>query len=136
MVVAAGAGSGKTYVLVERFMGLVRDGVAPDRLLTITFTEQAAREMKERIGHALAKEGVPDARRVAEACDDALVWPAFANEGDDRADFPGFEDDTRGASLEAHADLLARLLAPGDHLVGVGGEVLQIAGTLACLADQ
>ena len=66
VVVAAGAGSGKTYVLVERFMGLVREGVAPDRLLTITFTEQAAREMKERIGHALAKEGVPEARRVAE----------------------------------------------------------------------
>lgn len=66
VVVAAGAGSGKTFVLVERFMGLVREGIAPDRLLTITFTEQAAREMKERIGHALAGEGFPDARRVAE----------------------------------------------------------------------
>jgi len=66
VVVAAGAGSGKTFVLVERFMGLVREGIAPDRLLTITFTEQAAREMKERIGEALAAEGFPDARRVAE----------------------------------------------------------------------
>gem|GEM_PF-116777 len=67
VVVAAGAGSGKTYVLVERFMGLVRDGAHPERLLTITFTEKAAREMSERIGNALEGEGYPDARRVIEA---------------------------------------------------------------------
>src|SRR5687768_232110 len=64
--VAAGAGSGKTFVLVERFVGLVRDGIDPDRILTITFTEKAATEMAERIGKALEKQGRPDARRAVE----------------------------------------------------------------------
>lgn len=56
--VSAGAGSGKTFVLVERFVGLVRDGLAPDEILTITFTDKAAREMGERIGRALEREGL------------------------------------------------------------------------------
>jgi ATP-dependent exoDNAse (exonuclease V) beta subunit len=56
--VSAGAGSGKTFVLVERFVGLVRDGLAPEQILTITFTDKAANEMAERIGKALDKEGL------------------------------------------------------------------------------
>ncbi len=48
--VSAGAGSGKTGVLVERFCRLVRDElVDPREILTVTFTEKAAKEMKERI---------------------------------------------------------------------------------------
>jgi ATP-dependent helicase/nuclease subunit A len=66
VVVAAGAGSGKTLVLVERFAGLVADGIEPERILTITFTERAAAEMTERIGHALAERGRSDARRALE----------------------------------------------------------------------
>lgn len=54
--VAAGAGSGKTFVLVERFIALVRDGADPREILTITFTEKAAREMRERIGKGLGAE--------------------------------------------------------------------------------
>jgi ATP-dependent exoDNAse (exonuclease V) beta subunit len=52
--VAAGAGSGKTFVLVERFVELVRSGADPREVLTITFTERAAREMRERIAKELA----------------------------------------------------------------------------------
>ncbi|MEA2388520.1 MAG: ATP-dependent helicase UvrD/PcrA, partial [Thermoleophilaceae bacterium] len=47
LFVSAGAGSGKTRVLVERFVAaVVEDGVAVDRLLAITFTEKAAAEMR------------------------------------------------------------------------------------------
>ena len=66
MILRASAGSGKTFVLVERFMRLVREGVRPDRILTITFTERAALEMTERIGRALEAAGHEDARRLVE----------------------------------------------------------------------
>ncbi len=48
--VSAGAGSGKTEVLVQRFCGIVRDGRATvDEILAVTYTEKAAKEMKQRI---------------------------------------------------------------------------------------
>ncbi|KUO96296.1 helicase-exonuclease AddAB subunit AddA [Ferroacidibacillus organovorans] len=54
ILVSAGAGSGKTSVLVERVLTRVLDeGLDLDRLLIVTFTEAAALEMKERIKHAI-----------------------------------------------------------------------------------
>jgi ATP-dependent helicase/nuclease subunit A len=67
VVLEASAGTGKTYVLVERYLNLLRHGVDPANILAMTFTRKAAAEMRGRILAELKQ-------RAAAAADDQQIW--------------------------------------------------------------
>ena len=58
ILVSAGAGSGKTAVLTERVIRKIKDGISVSKLLVLTFTNEAAKEMKSRIRDAITKENL------------------------------------------------------------------------------
>src|SRR5258706_87573 len=77
--VSANAGSGKTHVLVQRVIRLLLAGVAPEKILCITFTKAAAANMAERVfstlGHWVTLDDSDLDARIADA---AIVGAAAA----------------------------------------------------------
>ena len=76
LLVLAGAGSGKTRVLTSKIAWLVREcAVAPWRILAVTFTNKAAREMKERVETMLG-ERAKDAQVSGYRCyfETGMLW--------------------------------------------------------------
>ena len=90
VAILASAGSGKTFALTSRFLALVLSGVAPERILAVTFTRAAASEILDRLLKRLceasrgdreaskleallrANDSVPVPRLTAATCRDAL----------------------------------------------------------------
>ena len=68
ILISAGAGSGKTAVLTERIVSLIKEGHPIESLLVLTFTNLAADEMKERVRKKLTKE------KDNELCKEALKY--------------------------------------------------------------
>ena len=102
--VTAGAGAGKTGVLVARFISLLQTGVSPENIVAITFSRKATAEMSERLQSELQHMAMTDSR--------ARQW---------LVDLPSVQISTlhalagqilRRFALEAHIDPSFRILEP------------------------
>jgi ATP-dependent helicase/nuclease subunit A len=125
----AGAGTGKTGVMVERYCRLVcDDGVSPDAILAFTFTDKAAAELRQRIRAELARRAELGSERAAAVlagigaawvttihgfCNRLLAAHPVAAGID-----PGFRvldaPEAARAAREAFDEALAEFLADGD----------------------
>jgi DNA helicase II / ATP-dependent DNA helicase PcrA len=122
LLILAGAGSGKTRVLTMRMANLIHHGVAADRILALTFTNKAAREMRTRLNALLGRS--PQGLWVGtfHAIATRMLRP-HADRIGYRAGFTIFdEDDSRSILKRTLADLE---LDPKKH---------QVAGLLAAIS--
>jgi ATP-dependent exoDNAse (exonuclease V) beta subunit len=129
VLLEAGAGTGKTGVMVDRYCRLVCDsGLAPDAVLAFTFTEKAAAELRRRIRAELARRAERGSERAAAVlagiggawittihgfCNRVLAAHPVAAGVD-----PGFRvldaPEAGRAAREAFDDALVEFLAEGD----------------------
>jgi DNA helicase-2/ATP-dependent DNA helicase PcrA len=122
LLILAGAGSGKTRVLTMRIANLIRHGVEPERVLALTFTNKAAREMRARLRTLIGRS--PEGLWVGtfHAIATRMLRP-HADRLGYRAGFTIFdEDDSRSILKRALAELD---LDPKKH---------QVAGLLAAIS--
>lgn len=121
LAVTAGAGSGKTFVLVERYMHLLRDSAIP-RIAAVTFTDAAATEMRQRVRRAvMADDALVHHRRdldnavigtvhslalrlLREHPFDAGIDPSAAVLGDDEAEL--LRREASAGAIDAAAEAL------------------------------
>lgn len=143
LLVLAGAGTGKTRVITYRIAELVRSGIRPQRILAVTFTNKAAREMRDRalalLGRRRREEAPPEISTFHSLCVrilrrhiTLLGYPAdFAiyDRGDQEAVARNALREIRVASDR---------LRPGDLLARIGAWKSQSIGAAAAheLADE
>ena len=72
--VAANAGSGKTHVLAQRVINLLLQGVAPEKILCITFTKAAAANMAKRVFDTLASASATGSATFLSRMPAAALW--------------------------------------------------------------
>ncbi len=112
LLVLAGAGSGKTRVITAKIAHLIEQGVEPSRIVAITFTNKAAREMRERAQSLLKKQGkAGEAGKVVVATFHAFGLRILRTEAKAAGLKPGFSI-FDPADLEA---VVAELIATSDR---------------------
>jgi ATP-dependent exoDNAse (exonuclease V) beta subunit len=154
VLLEAGAGTGKTGVMVDRYCRLVCDaGLSPDAILAFTFTDKAAAELRQRIRAELARRAEAGSERAAAAlagiggawvttihgfCNRVLAAHPVAAGVD-----PGFRvldaPEAARAAREAFDDALVEFLADGDAAkeeTVAAFDVESLRGTIAAIHDE
>ncbi|RIK98328.1 MAG: double-strand break repair helicase AddA [Proteobacteria bacterium] len=108
--VSANAGSGKTHVLVQRVVRLLLNGVAPERILCITFTKAAAANMAERVFTTLGRWIALDDAGLDAAIREAGATPSPRLRRRARALFAEALDTPGGLKVQTIHALCTRLL--------------------------
>ena len=126
LLVLAGAGTGKTRVITHRIAALIQSGIKPERILAVSFTNKAAREMRERamalLGKRRAKSAtVPEISTFHSLC--VRVLRRHANRLGYPAQFSIYDrGDQETVARKALRDIRVgdKTLRPGD-LIGLIG---------------
>jgi ATP-dependent DNA helicase Rep len=110
LLVVAGAGSGKTRVIIEKITHLVQQlGMPPQKIAAITFTNKAAREMKERLGKRL---NGAKAAEITVSTFHSLGWKILRTHHAEMGYRPGITILDEGDSMNVVRDLLPEGTAP------------------------
>lgn len=119
-LIIAGAGSGKTRVLTYRIAYMIQQGIDPFNILSLTFTNKAAKEMKDRIGKLIGGE---EARNVWMGTFHSIFARILRSEADRLGytqNFTIFDTDDAKSVLKSiikELDLDAKVYTPG-YLLG------------------
>jgi DNA helicase-2/ATP-dependent DNA helicase PcrA len=126
LLVLAGAGSGKTRVITFRIVELIQSGIAPSRILAVTFTNKAAKEMKHRAGELLGKRRKkgenPEISTFHSLC--VRILRRHIHRLGYPKDFPIYDSgDQEGLARQALRDIRVghEKLRPGDLMSHIGG---------------
>lgn len=111
LFLVAGAGTGKTYRLVRRYVEFLREGLSPLEVVAVTFTEKAALELRNRVRREVREAEVPQKERVLAELEAAPIGTLhalaaricreFPEEAGVPADFQVLDDLEAALHLEA-----------------------------------
>lgn len=123
VLILAGAGSGKTRVIVHRIVHLINQGISPSSILGLTFTNKAAAEMRRRVEDLMGKES-----NVALCTFHSFCMRVLRKE----IEKLGY---TREFSLYDERDLQRLIQQLAREMLGTNGELPSLAPTRSALAD-
>ena len=136
VIVVAGAGSGKTFTMTERVIHLIHEGVPPEHILGLTFTNKAASELLSRVSKAVlddarerAREGGPHPARLAFMKPDVRTYDAFFQSIVRQYGLlVGFDPQTQPLSVAGARQIIASVV--GRHV----DEIVQLPVDMGSLA--